>query len=507
MRARPFLRIGVLPIAVLSIVVPPIVVLAGCSNQAIDPPAQAAAAAPADAGKIPITTSSEAARQEYLQGRSLAERLLVTDSIAHFDKALALDPEFGLAQLARANSSPTGPEFFDHLRKAVAASPKLSKGEQLLIAAAQAASDAKGPEQRRTLEQLVAAYPDDERAHFALGVVLFGQQDPAGAIEHFTKANALAPNYTAPYNQLGYAYRQVADYANAEKAFRKYIELIPNDPNPYDSYAELLLKTGRFEESIAQYRKALSIDPHFFASHLGITADLMYSGKLADAAAEAAQIVKNARTDAETRTGMFAATSLNVYSGEMNAALKSLDGQYAVAAKSNDTLGMVGDLQAKAAIFAELHKAAEAQAMYDKAISLVDASSLSDAIKANQHLFRHNALARVALVRGDLAAARRESDEFGKVALAGGPFQVRQAHELAGMIALQDKQWDVALSELKQASLQNVYNVYRQCLAYQGKGDAAKAAETCAAASRFYPLPELNFSFIHAKAAKLAGRT
>jgi RNA polymerase sigma factor (sigma-70 family) len=66
------------------------------------------------------------------------------------------------------------------------------------------------------------------------------QQDAAGAIEHFTKATALAPSYTAPYNQMGYAYRQVADYANAEKAFKKYIELIPNDPNPYDSYAELL---------------------------------------------------------------------------------------------------------------------------------------------------------------------------------------------------------------------------------------------------------------------------
>ena len=64
---------------------------AGCSNKAIDPAAQAAAA-PADAGKIPITTAADGARQEFLEGRSLAERLRVTDSIAHFDKAIALDP-------------------------------------------------------------------------------------------------------------------------------------------------------------------------------------------------------------------------------------------------------------------------------------------------------------------------------------------------------------------------------------------------------------------------------
>jgi tetratricopeptide (TPR) repeat protein len=476
------------------------------SGKAIHPPSQATPPA-AGAGKIPITTSSDAARQEYIEGRSLAERLRVTDSIAHFDKAISLDPDFGLAHLARANASPNGTEFLDHLKKAVAVADRLSDGEKLQIAAANAGMNARGPEQRKDLEQLVAAYPQDERAHFALGVVLFGQQDPAAAIEQFKKATEIAPDYSAPYNQMGYAYRQLRDYANAETAFKKYVELIPNDPNPYDSYAELLLKTGRFEESIAQYRKALSIDDHFLNSHLGITADLMYQNKPTEAAAEAAQIVKKARTDAETRTGMFATTSLDVYQGKLAEALKSLDDQYAVAQKSNDTLGMVGDLQAKAAIYIEMNKAADAQAMFDKAIALVDASSLPDAVKANQHLFHHNALARAALVRGDLAGARRESDEFGKVALKGGPFQVRQAHELAGMIALQSKDWDTALSELQQANQQNVYNVYRQCLAYQGKGDTTKATEACGLAAKFYPLPELNFSFIHAKAAKGAGKT
>jgi hypothetical protein len=33
---------------------------------------------------------------------------------------------------------------------------------------------------------------------------------------------------------------------------------------------------GRFENSIAQYRKALSMDSYFVPSHFGIAADLMY---------------------------------------------------------------------------------------------------------------------------------------------------------------------------------------------------------------------------------------
>src|SRR5215475_14634746 len=89
--------------------------------------------AASDSGKLPITTKSEEAKKEFLQGRDLSERLLAQDSLQHFDKALSLDPEFALAELARANNSPTAKEFFEHLKKAVALAPKASNGERLLI--------------------------------------------------------------------------------------------------------------------------------------------------------------------------------------------------------------------------------------------------------------------------------------------------------------------------------------------------------------------------------------
>ena len=154
-----------------------LVMVSGCSQPQAAPPAAAAPAAPA---KIPVTTASEDARKEYLEGRSLVERLLIQDSIAHFDKAIAADPSFALAELGRANSSPTGTEFLDHLKKAVALADKASDGERLQILAADAGSSGKCREAARVLEQLVAAYPQDERAHFALGAFLFGQQDPRG---------------------------------------------------------------------------------------------------------------------------------------------------------------------------------------------------------------------------------------------------------------------------------------------------------------------------------------
>ena len=61
-------------------------------------------AASAGGGKIPITTKSEDARKEFLAGRDLSEKLQAQDSVQHFDKAIALDPEFATAELARANA-------------------------------------------------------------------------------------------------------------------------------------------------------------------------------------------------------------------------------------------------------------------------------------------------------------------------------------------------------------------------------------------------------------------
>jgi tetratricopeptide (TPR) repeat protein len=484
------------------------VATSACAKKEAPAPAAETQTAPSDGGKIPVTTASAEAKTEFLQGRDLSEKLRITDSIAHFEKAALLDPNFALAELNLANSAPTGREFFEHLDKAVSLSDKASNGEKLLILATQAGANNNAVKQKEYLEQLVAAYPNDERAHFNLGGYYFGQQDFPQAIEHYKKATEIAPGYSSAFNILGYAYRQNADYANAEKAFQKYIELIPGDPNPYDSYAELLLKEGKFDDSITQYRKALAIDPNFLASHQGIAADLMYMGKPDGAAAELANITKKARNDGERRLALFALTVLHVDGGKMAKALAEVDKQYALGEKTRDVPAMAGDLQLKGNILLEMGKAAEARTAYERALKMIEDSSLSQEIKDNNKRVIHNNLARVALVKKDIAAAKTEAEEFRKGAEASNnPAQVRLAHELAGMIALAEKDYDKALAELQQASQQNPQNLYRMCQAYQGKGDKEKAKELCTKATEFNSLPQVNYAFIRTKARSIAEKS
>ena len=489
-------------ISFLSIVIASVVALSGCAK--VD---EGKGPVPSNAGsangKIPMTTSSEEARKEFVQGRDLSEKLLTQDSIQHFDKAISLDPNFALAHLNRAQVSPTGKEFFDHLKMAVSLADKASNGERLLILATEAGANGNAAKQREYLDQLVAAYPNDERAHVTLAGYYFGQQDFPQAIEHYKKTTELAPTYSNAFNLLGYAYRQNGDNANAEQAFKKYIELIPNDPNPYDSYAELLLKMGRFDESIAQYQKALAIDSNFISSNAGIAAALMYQGKPDQAAAELQKITGKARSDAERRTALFAQTVVDVDSGKMAKALEDMDKQYALGEKTNDIPAMTGDLQFKGNILLEMGKPDDARALFERGLKLNEDSSLSQEIKDNAKLFHHYNLARVALAKKDLTTAKTEAESFRKG--QKNPLQTKQAHDLAGMIALESKDYDNAIAELQQANQQDPSALYRLCLAYRGKGDAVKAKEFCGKAASFNSLPQLNLAFVRKKAAGMKG--
>ncbi len=296
-------------------------------------------------------------------------------------------------------------------------------------------------------------------------------------MSHYKKAVELAPNYSQAYNLLGYCYRQKGDFTSSEEAFKKYIELIPNDPNPYDSYAELLLKMGRYDESIAQYRKALSIDPHFIPSHFGISADLMYSGKTQDAAAELQTMADQARNDGELRTAYFGMAVLASDSGKYEQALAAMDKEFAVAEKKGDVSSMAADLQAKGNILEQMQKHDAAAKEFDRSLKLIEDSSLSQEIKNNATLLHHFNAASVAIAKKDLAGAKSHAEEFRKGAEARkNDAQLKQVHELAGRIALAEKDNAKAVSELEQANLQNPQNLYRLSQAYRAQGDARQGA-------------------------------
>jgi tetratricopeptide (TPR) repeat protein len=452
-------------------------------------------------GKIPVTTKSEVARRLYIKGLEYADQLRFLEAREQFQQAVVEDPGFGMAYYYIALNSPTPKAFRTNMERAVARADQASEGERLLIRALEANANADPAKSLEYAKEAAAKYPRDERAQLVLAFGYGAEQEFEKAIEALKKSIAINPKFSPAYNALGYAYRPLGKYAEAEKAFKQYIELVPNDPNPYDSYAELLMKTGRFDESIAQYRKALSIDPHFTASNFGIASNLLFQDRHDEAIAESRKLDKTARDDAARRLAMFTRTLVYVDQGKTAEALKEMQNQYDLGARIGDTAAMAGDAESTGDILLEAGKPDEALRRYEQALNLQLKSSLPEEVKEDAKLAHRYNLGRVALKKNDLAKAKAEAAAYlGGATARRNDARIRQAHRLAGMIALQEKNYDQAIAELGQANQEDPYVIYLLALAQRGKGDQARARETFKRAAEMYLLPTLNYAFIRAKA-------
>ena len=451
-------------------------------------------------GKIPITTSSEKAKTDFLKGRDLSEQLRAQDSITFYETAIKEDPNFATAYIYLAGAQTNANDFFANVSKAANLADKVSDGERLWILGIQAGANGLPSKQGEYYEKMVASYPNDERGHNLLGGYYFGLQQYDKAAKEFQRAIEINPKFSPAYNLLGYVNRFQKNYTESEKNFKKYIELVPGDPNPYDSYAELLLKIGRFDESIENYGKALSKDPHFFPSYLGMATDYNLKNDHAQARQQLQKLYDNARGDGDRRAALFAMSVSYVDEGKWKDGLGQQEKMLAIAQKANDSANVSGDLNLIGGLLLEYGSPAEAKAKFDQAAKAIATSNLSSDVKSvGQRNDIYNS-AQVALAQKDLKTAHVKADEYRKAAEgAKNQFELWQAHEIAGRIALEEKKYDAAISELKQSNLQDPYNIYRLSLAYQGKGDAAKAKELHDQALQYNALNNLNYAIIRAK--------
>ena len=300
---------------------------------------------------------------------------------------------------------------------------------------------------------------------------------------------------------MGYAYRFLGQYQEAERAFQKYIELIPNDPNPYDSYAELLMKMGRFEESIKSYEKALAVDPNFVASYVGIGNDRVFMGQPAEARKTYAKLLAIARNDGEKLLAHFWTAMSYVHEGQTDKALAELQKNAAIdqagegpgRALRHDRPDGRTSCSRRVAWTRRRRSSASGLATIDKA----DVAAQVKEAAQRQALFD---AARVALARSDVASAKAKASAYAKaVAAKSIPFEVRQSHELQGRIALAEKSYDVAAAELRQANQQDPRVLYLTAVALQGKGDVLAAKQVGTQAADFNGLSN-TYGYVRGKA-------
>ena len=95
------------------------------------------------------------------------------------------------------------------------------------------------------------------QAHTELGAAYLQQNKLEIALDEFTQATKIAPNYALAYNGLGLVQSVLGEDAAAEANFKKSIELQPGSSESHNNYGSFLCARKRYDESITHFLAAL----------------------------------------------------------------------------------------------------------------------------------------------------------------------------------------------------------------------------------------------------------
>ena len=188
-------------------------------------------------------TNRPEAYDAYLAGLQRAATYNIADlalAMDDFQRAIDLDPEYVLAYVALAETI----EWYSRYKQP-------------------AEEEAKALEERgkSVLDAAQAMAPDSADVVSAIGMYA-----PAGElrIQAFKRALALDPNHAKSYHRLGF---RAEDAKEAERLVRKALEFDPFNADWHNDLASTLYRQGRDEETFAELRRSIELEPELVFNH------------------------------------------------------------------------------------------------------------------------------------------------------------------------------------------------------------------------------------------------
>jgi tetratricopeptide (TPR) repeat protein len=105
-------------------------------------------------------------------------------------------------------------------------------------------------------------------SYYRQGRTAFGARDYETALEHFTHAIELDPDYAEAYIQRGYVNWYLEKDEQALADYNLALELTPTDTAIYELRGRVYHRLGEYERALADLTHAIGLDPTFASAYL-----------------------------------------------------------------------------------------------------------------------------------------------------------------------------------------------------------------------------------------------
>lgn len=209
--------------------------------------------------KSPATARDFCAKGDTLHGLEKYQ-----DSLAFYDKAIQLNPDYGEAHSAKGWSLHKMGKFQEAIEcfnKAIDINPEDSAN--FSFKGLSFHSMGKFQEAVDRYNKAIELNPNDAVLYINKGNSLYTMDKFAEAVICYDTSIQLNPKNAVIYKNKGVALDKMGRYQEALHAFDIAIELDPSFAQAYRNKGLSLLNTGRFQEAIYQFNRAIELNPNY----------------------------------------------------------------------------------------------------------------------------------------------------------------------------------------------------------------------------------------------------
>ena len=458
-----------------------------------------------------ITSSSPEALKLYSEARRKYYDGDPSGAIQLYEKAIAIDPEFGMAIRGMAASYWAIGAYTAKARnlwqKALDLGERLPYRERLQIKGDLASSSGRQDKAVEAFTELLELHPDDTQAARSLGLAYRRMRETDKEIENLKRAIKYKTESPGTYTRLAEIYRSQGLHGKADETINLYVDTFGDHPVIHRQMADQFMHQRDFDLALSEINKALSLDPAYLGAIISKGDIHFYRGELVEAEEEYRKLLQQEYV-AYYSYGLTRLSDLYSLQGKFKASMeKVIEG--IERAEEVEEISWISNWYMASAYIEFV------SGSFEQALKELD-RTWNFAVEHYRSYDQSYCLCLRGLVylgMGSMDSAQETSDELQQFMKQNEIADTSDYDFLLGSIELEHGNYSRAISFFEKALVDyetSILYLYSAALAYYGEGDLEKAQKECekilSLTSRGYGIGYPRYFDLYAKSYYMLGK-